>query len=208
MAKDLPPLVIHLDLNELLELNQVLEQASSGLIARGEVISKDPSRDSKILKVVVDLFQPLAAELTIKLGDGTGSDRFLKAAYAWGLDPEIGGMSAQGVTRSKLEKFSRMAADTGKPVTGYIFEGVIANWIMDYLGSKPVSVNNIFGTTIAHELGHQLGLGHEKGAGDIMFVFDGESRGNQINWLRSAERDALSFTDAQIKKMQSLLSTP
>jgi Matrixin len=176
MAKDLPPLVIHLDLGEFLELNTVVEHASSGLIARGDVFNKDPGRDGKILKVVEQFFQPLAGSLTIKLGDGTGSDRFLKATFAWGNNPEIGGMSAQGLTRSKLGKFSRRAADTGKPVTGYVFEGVIGNWIMDYLGSKPVNVDNIFGTVIAHELGHQLGLDHEKASDNVMFVFTEESR--------------------------------
>lgn len=208
MAKDLPPLVVHLDLGEFLELNEVVQHAASGIIGRGDVFHKDPGRDGKILKVVEKMFQPLAAALTIKLGDGTGSDRFLKAAFAWGNDPEIGGMSAQGVSRSKLDKFSRMAADTGKPVTGYVFEGVIGNWILDYLGSKPVDVNNIFGTVIAHELGHQLGLDHENKADDVMFVFSGEARGKQINWLRLGERNALKFTDPQIKTMQTLLATP
>jgi len=208
MAKDLPSLVIHLDLGEFLELNEVIEQASSGLIARGDVFNKDPGRDGKILSVVQQFFQPLADSVTIKLGDGTGSDRFLMATFAWGNNPEIGGMSAQGLTRSKLGKFSRRAVDTSKPVTGYVFEGVIGNWIMDYLGSKPVQVNNIFATAIAHELGHQLGLDHEKTSDNIMFVFTEESRANQINWLRLGERNALKFTDAQIKTMQKLLATP
>ncbi len=179
-----------------------------GLIKRGDVFHKDPGRDGKILKVVEKMFQPLAASLTIKLGDGTGSNRFLKATFAWGNDPEIGGMSAQGLSRSKLDKFSRMAADTGKPVTGYVFEGVIGNWILEYLGSEPMNVNNIFGTVIAHELGHQLGLDHQKTADDVMFVFSGEARGKQINWLRLGERNALKFTDPQIKTMQTLLATP
>lgn len=208
MAKDMPPLVVHLDLGEFLELNTVIEHKASGIIRPGDAFHKDPGRDGKILKVVEKFFQPLAAAVSIKLGDGTGSDRLLKAAFAWGNDPEIGGMSAQGLSRSKLDKFSKMAADTGKPVTGYAFEGVIGNWILDYLGSEPVQVNNIFGTVIAHELGHQLGLDHAKAADDIMFVFSGESRGNQINWLRLGERNALKFTDPQIKKMQTLLATP
>jgi hypothetical protein len=71
-----------------------------------------------------------------------------------------------------------------------------------------VTIENILGTVIAHELGHQLGLDHEKAADDIMFVFSEEPRGKQINWLRLAERDGLSFSAAQIKKMQTLLATP
>jgi hypothetical protein len=208
MAKDLPPLVIHLDLAEFIELNEVIEHASSGIIARGDAFHKDPGRDAKILKVIEKLFAPLGTAVTIKLGDGTGSDRLLKAAFAWGSDPEIGGMSAQGLSRTKLDKFSRMAADTGKPVTGYVFEGVIGNWILDYLGAKPVDVNSIFATVIAHELGHQLGLDHVKASDDVMFVFSGEPRGKQIDWLRRGERGGLAFSDAQIKAMQTLLATP
>ena len=202
------PLIVHLDLSELAELNTVLEHARSGMIARGAAFDKNPKRVQKILALVQGLFKPLGASVQIKLGNGTGSQRFLMAAFAWGHDPDVGGVSAQGLSRSKLGKFNKMTADQSKPVTGYIFEGVIGNWMVDYLGGKAANLNHVFATICAHELGHQLGLGHETSQNDIMFEFGGRTRGHKMTWLQKAERLSLQFSKPQIVTMQKLLATP
>lgn len=137
----LPRFTIDLDLSELNELNEVLEHARSGLLARGKAFHKDPKRGHRIVGVVQHHFRGLGDSVQIRLGTGAGSDRFLKAAFAWGHDPDVGGVSAKGITRSRLGKFNKMGADSASPVTGYVFEGVIGSWIVDYLGGKAVDVN-------------------------------------------------------------------
>ena len=66
----------------------------------------------------------------------------------------------------------------------------------------------LFAGVISHELGHQLGLSHEKSPNDFMFVFSGQSRGDQIKWLNGIERNSLSFTKPQVKIMKAVLKTP
>ena len=203
----LPPLAIHLDLAEIVELNEIVEHARSGIIARGSGFARDQKRPQKVLAIVTSLFGPLGKRVAIHLGSGSKSQRFLKAAFAWGHDPDIGGVSAKGITRTRLGKFNRMGADQSKPVTGYIFEGVIGNWMIEYLGGK-ADINNLLGTIIAHELGHQLGLGHTKLAQDIMFGFGDGSRTGRTKWLQLAQKKALKFSQPQIATMKSLLSKP
>lgn len=67
---------------------------------------------------------------------------------------------------------------------------------------------NIFASVIVHEMGHQLGLDHEKSVGDLMFGFGDGSRAERAMWLNSCARNALSFTKKQISVMQTLLATP
>ncbi len=136
----MPP-TIHLELSELGTLDTVKQHKGSGLIGRGDPFSTDATRPTKILEVVRSLFLPLGEAVTIRLGDGTGSDRFLKADFAWNGDPDIGGVSAQGLGRTKLGPFNRRAVDQNRPVTGYIFEGAIGSWIVDLLEQRPIQRN-------------------------------------------------------------------
>jgi hypothetical protein len=186
----------------------VLQHKGSGVIARGATFAEDKDRPGKILGLVRELFQPLGGDVTIKLGDGAGSDRFLKADFAWGSDPDIGGVSAQGLGRTRLGPFNRRSTDQNKPVTGYVFEGVIGGWIMDILGPVKVSLNNIFATFICHELGHQLGLGHESGPDNIMFVWADMGLAERQTYLRLANDVKLRFTEAQVKVMRETIAKP
>jgi hypothetical protein len=205
---DLPPLMIHLHLAELVELNEVIEHARSSLIKKGAPFAKDPKRPQTVLKIVKERFRPLGKAIDLRLGSGIKSQRFLKAAFAWGLDPDVGGVSAKGITRTRLGRFNRMAADQGTAVTGYVFEGVIGNWIVEYLGGRSSNINYLFGTVIAHELGHQLGLDHTKSVANMMFGFGEGSKTDRTKWLRLADKKALGFTVPQIKTMKILLPKP
>jgi len=202
------PFEIHLELSELVELNEVLQHSKSELIARGKGFARDPQRPQKVLSLVQGLFSPLGDGVRIRLGSAQPSHRFLKAAFAWGGDPDVGGVSAQGITRSRLGKFNRMGADQGQPVTGYIFEGVIGNWIVEYLGGTATDINSLFAVIIAHELGHQLGLGHTNSPADMLFAFGEGSRQERIKWLEQAQKRALKFSRPQVATMQVLLSKP
>lgn len=201
----LPPLIIHLDLAELVELNEIIEHARSSLIKKGKPFAKDSKRPQTVLKIVKDLFGLLGKKIDLRLGSGFKSQRFLKTAFAWGHAPDIGGVSAKGRTRTRLGKFNRMGDDQNKPVTGYVFEGVIGNWIVEYLGGK-ANIDNLFGTIIAHELGHQLGLDHSKSAQDIMFDFGDGSRKDRTKWLQFAQKKALKFSKGQIATMKSMVT--
>jgi hypothetical protein len=202
------PLSIHLDLAELAAIDQVRQHAASGLIGRGEVLNSDSDRPAKVCDVVRALFAPLGDAATIRLGDGTGSDRFLKADFAWNGDPDIGGVSAQGLGRTRLGPFSRRAVDANRPVTGYIFEGAIGSWIVDLLGATTISATNVFACFIAHELGHQLGLGHVAAKDDVMFVWAGQSLGDRKQYLRLANDVRLGFTPAEVATMKATLAKP
>ena len=201
-----PPLEVHLDLNELVELNEVIEHGRSGLFKKGKAFANDPKRPQKVLAIVASIFSPLGKAIHICLGSGTKSDRLLKAAFSWGMDPDIGGVSAKGISRTKLGNFNRMGDDQGKPVTAYIFEGVIGNWIVEYLGGKCGNIDNLFAAIIAHELGHQLGLDHSDSIQNVMFNFRDGSRAERIKWLQSCEKNELKFDPNQINIMKSLLA--
>ena len=207
-AKTLPPLKVHLDLAELVELNEVIEHGRSGLIKKGKAFANDPKRPQKVLAIVTILFNPLGKVIHICLGSGAKSDRFLKAAFSWGMDPDIGGVSAKGISRSKLGNFNRMGDDQGQPVTAYIFEGVIGNWVVEYLGGKCSNVANLFAAITAHELGHQLGLDHSKSIQNVMFNFRDGSRAERTKWLQTCEKNELKFDPNQINTMKSLLVRP
>jgi hypothetical protein len=206
--KALPPLEIHLDLTELIELNVVVEHGRSGLIKKGQAFATDSKRPQKVLEIVSGLFSPLGTAIHICLGSGAKSDRFLKAAFSWGMDPDIGGVSAKGVSRTKLGNFNRMGDDQAKPVTAYIFEGVIGNWVVEYLGGKCSNIDNLFAAVIAHELGHQLGLDHNKAIGNIMFNFRDGSKTDRTKWLQSCEKKGVQFDQDQITTMQNLVMKP
>jgi hypothetical protein len=203
--KTFPPLEVHLDLIELVELNEVIEHGRSGLIKKGKAFANDPKRPQMVLAIVASLFSPLGKAIHICLGSGAKSDRFLKAAFSWGMDPDIGGASAKGISRSKLGNFNRMGDDQGKPVTAYIFEGVIGNWIVEYLGGKCSNVANLFAAITAHELGHQLGLDHIQSIQNVMFNFRDGSRADRTKWLQSCEKNELTFEPNQINAMKTLL---
>jgi hypothetical protein len=198
---------IDLDLAEFNDLNTVEEARTSGLIRSGKVFASNPKRAFAIAEKVQRYFQPLADTVTIRLGNGEGSQRFLKATFAWGFDPDIGGVSAQGESRTKLGKFSRRKGDKGLPVTGYVFEGVIGNWIVEYLGGSG-NFSKIAALVVTHELGHQLGLDHTKSPGDIMFEFTDHSDGEKKLWLQNGEKDVLNFTADQLKIMRSVIAKP
>ncbi|WP_144300039.1 matrixin family metalloprotease [Elioraea rosea] len=202
------PLTIHLELSELATIETVKQHAASGLIGRGDPISADANRAAKIVEIVRSLFLPLGEAVTIRLGDGTGSDRFLKADFAWNGDPDIGGVSAQGLGRTKLGKFNRRAVDQNRPVTGYIFEGAIGGWIVDLLGATVIRANNVFATFIAHELGHQLGLGHEAAKDNIMFVWADMPVADRQQYLRLANDVKLAFTEKQVAAMKATIAAP
>jgi hypothetical protein len=207
-AMGVEPLEIHLELSELMELNEVLEHAKSGIIKKGSPFAKDTKRPEKILNILKVIFRPLGTAISIRFGSGKPGHRFLKAAFAWGVDPDIGGVSAMGITRSKLGRFNRRGEDAGSPVTGYVFEGPIGNWIIEYLGGKSSSIENLFATVIAHELGHQLGLSHAKSPDDLMFGFGDGNREQRIKWLGLAQKRGLDFRPEQVGAMKGLLAKP
>jgi hypothetical protein len=200
------PLNIQLELTEFAVLDEVLQQRNTGLLGRGKVLSNDLTRPSKLLEIERQLFLPLGNAVTFKLGDGTGSDRFLKAGFSWNGDPDVGGVSAHGLSRTKLGPFNRKTEDQNKPVTGYIFEGAIGGWIADILGAVPVHANNIFATFIAHELGHQLGLAHEPQPDNIMFIWSDQPLDQRKQYLRLSNDVKLPFTKAQVTTMLGVLA--
>ena len=230
---EIPRLMIHLDLKELIEIDDPREgrtrDPNTGtkmpVLFKGKVIKKDPNRPQAVLALVRKKFQALQDLVQIELGTGTGSDRFLKARFGYPLapaggqqithkvhgplfDPAYVGAGADALSRTRLKKFKPIKGDAKKGVTAYIFEGAIGHVILDFFPNKGVNINNIFATAIAHELGHNLGLSHVSSPRDIMFVYAMRPEKEQRQWMTLAEKDALVFSSAQLSAMRKLLQLP
>lgn len=224
------PFVIELDLNELITLEDVGEGKvpirgtlrSADVFVKAGVLVTDKDRPKRILAIVQKLFSPLKGEVSIQLDTPGKSDRLLKARFGWPVmdssgkpkvskrhgpmyDPGFVGAGARGFARSRLEKFKPVKGDEKQGVTAYVFEGAIAVLIKDYFPGK-VNVDNIFATSIAHELGHNLGLPHGASPSDIMFVFAGRSEADRKKWLFAAEKNLLKFdAKTQVPKMRNTI---
>jgi hypothetical protein len=177
------------------------------MVAKGSVFHRDSKRPDRILALVRKRFA-LVKGLKIEAGSGAGSDRYLIARFAWGGDPDVGGVSAQGFSRSKMGSFNQMGADHGSKVTAYVFEGVVGRWISDYLGSVKVNVDNLFAWVCCHELGHNLGLKHHSSNTNVMYTFSGKGKSVTKSFLTAVSQGGTSFTLEQIQTMQALLSRP
>lgn len=205
MARD--TFLIHINLDEIVELNEVIEHGRSGIIKKGPVFHTDRKRPARVLTIIRQHLALLKG-LKIELGSGAKSDRYLLARFAWGVDPDIGGVSAKGMTRSKLGPFKRMGEDRGSRVTAYMFEGVVGRWIVDYLGATKVNADRLFAWACTHELGHNLGLGHHDSPKNIMYSISGREKSVIAAFLRGVSNGAVAFEAKQIKKMQNLLALP
>lgn len=220
------PFLIHLNLNELVKLESVQESATKARIRPGEVFSEDPARPKRILERVRDLFSGLTKEIRFELGNGSGAQRYLKARFSW-LSPEdakkmkdptvgsseIGGVSAQGITRSKVDVFSLANGETDVGVTGYIFEGVITLWVEEHLLTtdptlSQAAVDNLFAVFIVHETGHQLGLAHSTVPNDVMFIYSERPLTDQKRWMELASQGKLRPDSSQVDKVRLLLGKP
>ena len=227
-----PSLLIHLDLKDLIEIDQPMQGKvqRSGLLGKvdvfvkGAVLQKDIDRPKKILTIVQKIFAPLANVIKIELDTPEGSDRLLRVHFGWPLvnkagkpqvstkhgqfyNPSYVGAGAIGRSRTRLDKFKPAKGDANKGVTAYVFEGAIGVVIMDFFGGK-VNVDNLFATAIAHELGHNLGLTHSQSPSDMMFVYAGKSEKDQKRWMIAAEKNALKFNAQQITSIRKLVRTP
>jgi hypothetical protein len=61
------------------------------------------------------------------------------------------------------------------------------------LGSSRVEVDNIFAATIAHEIGHNLGLEHEHSPAGLVFAYEAVGPIERRMRLRSASAGGLEF---------------
>ena len=227
-------LVIHLDLAELIEIQEPRigpvrrsgSLESVDVMVKGPVIAKDLDRPKKVLTVVRKLFSPLADVIAIELSDGSAAaGRLLKTHFGWPMintagepqvskkhgqfyDPYYVGAGATSTSRSKLEAFKPIKGDPSKGVTAYVFEGAIGVAVMEHFEPGKANVDNIFAAAIAHELGHNLGLPHGKSPADIMFVYANEDERDQKKWMMAASENKLAFNATQLASMRTLLRKP
>ena len=57
-----------------------------------------------------------------------------------------------------------------------------------------MNIDCLFATVVAHELGHQLGLYHDKAATDLMFGFGAGGKKDRVAWLWGVSKGTLVFS--------------
>ncbi|NIN01419.1 MAG: matrixin family metalloprotease [candidate division Zixibacteria bacterium] len=203
-----PPINIDLNLEELIRLEEILEHKASGLIKKGPgVLSQNANRPKNVLSLVHKKFKRLEPHVNFRLSRRGGGDRYLISSFSRGMDPELMGRAALGLSRTKTERF-RPDLPKHRGVTAYIYEGAIGNQILELLGSQAIDISNIFASMIAHEVGHNLGLEHDYTPKSIMFDFGGASDHQKKIWLQYAAKDELEFRGWQIVRMKLIITGP
>ena len=125
------------------------------------------------------------------------------------------GRSATAVGRMTADKtvpFTPNSKDASQNVSGYIFEGpILAQIEMHLLPDKAkINIDNIIASAVAHELGHNLGLGPAYTPFDIMYVYASDSRTGEPNsqqkqWMILAEQNKLRFKPHEFQKIRLVL---
>jgi hypothetical protein len=120
------------------------------------------------------------------------------------------GRAAQAISRKKGKKFTAdNAADKKNRVSGYVYEGALLvqmekHMVGDFNGTH---IENVFATSLAHELGHNLGLEHDhKDPTDIMFVYAGRPAAEIRQWMKAAAADKLNFKPSQIEHIRQTMA--
>jgi hypothetical protein len=124
----------------------------------------------KALSLVRNKFAAVSTHLNFKLWTGNGK-RHLLAIFPRSGEQQMLGRAAQLGLRRPTTSFTSDRPGH-KSVTAYINEGAIGNEIVELLGSSRVDADNIFAATVAHETGHNLGLGHECSPTGLMFAYE------------------------------------
>ena len=228
-------LLVHLNLDEIVALNPpvgvegeqkrikppyegIQKEIRKGVLAQPS-LARDPNRPQKVLAIVREKFQALAQDIEIRLGNGAGADRCIKARWAFGIHPRRCGVSAQATGRMKPKYvpsnfFEARFEDDEKDVTGYVFEGAIlaeAELLLPEEKKEKFDFNSIVATVIAHELGHNLGLIHTCSPHDIMYGYKSEEFRDKPNdqqklWISRAEQNKLTFKHIEVRQMQLALA--
>jgi hypothetical protein len=208
--------VVHLDLEEIVSIEHPVMLGSRnsnrtfGISGKGEVYDSDKLRPTRVLGRVAAKYKALADLVEIKLGKGKGASRLLKASYAVGSSDKQVGRAAQALSRKKGEKFTAdNAADKKNRVSGYVYEGALLVQMSEHVVEefKGTHIENVFATSLAHELGHNLGLEHNhKDPTDIMFVYAGRSDAEIRQWMKAAAADELKFKPSQIEHTRQTMA--
>lgn len=223
----MPPLIIHLDLTELIDLNIVgvpkayvkgtsnKKGSYPTVIKKGPVMedSNNPNRPKVILGLVRKKFYALRSDVRIELATGGKFDRLLKVVFSIRNSAVKLGRAALATSRmkgmpGKEFKFTPDPEDAGKGVSAYVAEGPINFEIGKHYGEPTFDPNPIFASAVAHELGHNLGLLDIKSLNNIMFVYGGRPETEQKKWFDQAIQDSLTFSEDQINKMRRIVNTP